>query len=136
MGRRQDFQTEHTMNVRWMAVLTGFLVDILISSVLSLFARPEFMTSPDLTRPGDLILLGLLTLSTGIGGYVAGRIAQTDRPLNGLLVAIVGILVGQLISSPPRPFVIASVVACLLAALGGYLSRYPAQRQARSSNQR
>jgi hypothetical protein len=113
------------MNVRWMAVLTGYLVDILISAILSLFARPEFATSPDLTRPGDLILICLLTLSTGIGGYVAGRMAQANRALNGLLVAVVGILAGLLAPPLPRPLVVATAVACLLAALGGYLKRTP-----------
>jgi putative membrane protein (TIGR04086 family) len=122
------------MNVRWMAVLTGFLVDTLISSILTLFASPEFFTSPDLTRPGDLILVILLVLSSGVGGYVAGRMAQADRWLNGLLVAVVGILIGQVGPPLPRMFIVASVAACLLAALGGFLSRYPAQPQQRSSS--
>jgi putative membrane protein (TIGR04086 family) len=121
------------MNVRWMAVLTGFLVDIVISQLLVLFASANFFTSPDLTQAGDVILLGLLALSTGVGGYVAGRMARADRWLNGLLVAIVGVLFGQLGPQLPRPFIVASVVACGLAALGGYLSRFPAERQERSS---
>ena len=128
------------MNVRWMAVLTGFLVDLMLSWLLALLMTPfvgsDFFTSPDLTRPGDLILIILLILATGVGGYVAGRMAQDDRAINGLLVAVVGILVGLLDPPPPRPFVIATAVSCLLAALGGYLSRYPAQHQPRSSNER
>jgi putative membrane protein (TIGR04086 family) len=123
------------MNVRWMAVLTGFLVDLLISQLVLVFASPQFATAPDPARPGDLALLCLLTLSTGVGGYIAGRMARVDRTLNGLLVAVVGVLFGQLGPPLPRVFVIASVVACLLAALGGFLSRYPPHRQPRPPTQ-
>jgi putative membrane protein (TIGR04086 family) len=125
---------EHLMNVRWMAVLTGFLADYLISFFVSALATPEFLGSPDLTRPGDLVLLAVLVLSTGVGGYIAGRMAQTDRALNGLLVGVIGILFNQLAPPLPRVFVIASAVACLLAALGGFLSRYPPLRQPHSSS--
>jgi putative membrane protein (TIGR04086 family) len=121
------------MNVRWIAVLTGFLVDFAISALLSLFATPLFFTSPDPTRPGDLILICLLTLSTGIGGFVAGRMAGSSRVINGLLVAIVGILINQLGPPLPSVLVISSAVACGMAALGGYLSRFPDQQPSRSS---
>jgi hypothetical protein len=94
------------MNVRWMAVLTGFVVDIAISALLSLLATPQFYTAPNLAQPGDLLLIGLLALSTGIGGFVAGRMAGESRTINGLLVAIVGILVNQLGPPLPRVFVI------------------------------
>jgi len=124
------------MNVRWMAVLTGFLVDILISSVLFSFASSDFLSSPDLLRPGDLILLALSVVLTSVSGYVAGRMAQTDRALHGLLVQIVSILVSQLGPPPSRVIVITYALSCLFAALGGYLSRYPAQRQPRSSGER
>jgi len=121
------------MNVRWMAVLTGFVVDVAISALLSLLATPEFYTAPNLAQPGDLMLLGLLALSTGIGGFVAGRMAGESRTINGLLVAIVGILINQLGPPLPRLFVLSSVLACGLAALGGYLSRFLAQQPSRSS---
>lgn len=122
------------MNVRWTAVLTGFLADYLISFFLSALATPEFLESPNLTRPSDLMLLALLVLSTGVGGYIAGRMARTDRTLNGLLVGVIGILFNQLGPALPRVFVIASVVACVFAALGGFLSRYPPLRQPHSSS--
>jgi len=118
------------MNVRWMAVLTGFVVDIAISALLSLLATPQFFASPNLAQPGDLLLIGLLALSTGIGGFVAGRMAGESRTINGLLVAIVGILINQLGPPLPRVFVVSSLIACGLAALGGYLSRFPARQPA------
>lgn len=121
------------MNVRWMAVLTGFVVDIAISALLSLFATPQFFASPDPTQPGDLLMISLLALSTGIGGFVAGRMAGSSRVINGLLVAIVGILINQLGPPLPRVLVVSSAVACGLAALGGYLSRFPDRQPSRSS---
>lgn len=124
------------MNVRWLAVITGFMVDYLISILIVLFAPETFFSAPDITRVGDLIIISLLTLSTGIGGYVAGRMARTSRPINGLLVAVVGILVGQLQGPSPRLFVVASAIACLFAALGGYLSRYPHQPTQSTPEQR
>jgi len=92
------------------------------------FAGQSFATEPDLTQTSHIIIISLLTLSTGVGGYVAGRMARTDRILNGFLVAIVGILLNQLGGSLPSVLVLASVVACGLAALGGYLSRFPTER--------
>lgn len=125
------------MKVRWTGVMTGFIVDYLISSLLVAFTTVDFLIAPDLSRPGHLILLCLLILSTGVGGYVAGRMAQADRTINGLLVAIVGILIGQLLGPPlPKVFIVASAISCLTAALGGFLSRYPSPRQSPSSNQR
>jgi putative membrane protein (TIGR04086 family) len=121
-----------SMNVRWMAVFTGYLVDIFITLLIQLFAGQSMLENPDLTRTDHLVVIALLTLSTGIGGYVAGRMARTDRALNGFLVAIVGILLNQLGGSLPRVLVLASVVACGLAALGGFLSRFPAERGQRS----
>ena len=121
------------MNVRWMAVLTGFFVDIAISALLSLLATPQFYTAPNLAQPGDLLLISLLALSTGVGGFVAGRMAGESRTINGLLVAVIGILVNQLGPPLPRVFVVSSLIACGLAALGGYLSRFPARQPSRSS---
>ncbi|HEU5099119.1 MAG TPA: TIGR04086 family membrane protein [Roseiflexaceae bacterium] len=121
------------MNVRWMAVLTGFVVDYAISALLTLFVAPQFFAAPDPTSPGDLIMIALLTLSTGVGGFVAGRMAGSSRALNGLLVAIVGILLNQLGPPLPRVLVISSAIACGVAALGGYLSRFPDQQPSRSS---
>jgi putative membrane protein (TIGR04086 family) len=127
------------MNVRWMGVLIGFAVDFLISAIIGLFASPTFGETPDITRPDDLALLILLTLSTGVGGYVAGRMAERDRALNGLLVGVVGILFAQLqlLGSDivlPRIFVVQALAACLCGALGGYLARFPAVRRSGSPN--
>jgi putative membrane protein (TIGR04086 family) len=124
------------MNIRWMAVLTGFLVDVLLTFVISLLAPPTVSAGLDLTNRSDLILVGLGVVATGVGGYVAGRMAQALRPLHGLLVGIVTILsiqFQQLAGGPnlTRTDVIALALGCLAGALGGLLSRFPPQRRAR-----
>jgi len=55
-----------------MAVLTGVTVDIVISAVLGLFISQDVFLSPDLTRPGDVILFCLPIVLTTVSGYVAG----------------------------------------------------------------
>lgn len=124
------------MNIRWTAVLTGFLVDILLTFTVSLFVPPTVSAGPDPTQASDLLLIVLGIMATGVGGYVAGRMAQTQRPLHGFLVGIVGILAIQLqlLAGGPtlsRTDVIALALGCLLGALGGLLSRFPVQRRAR-----
>jgi putative membrane protein (TIGR04086 family) len=122
------------MNVRWMAVLTGFLVDVLISFLLSPFISPELYTSPDLTRPGDMILLAVPVVLTAVSGYVAGRMAKTSRVLNGFLVQVVAILFSVLLGPLTNTQVVTYALASLFAALGGYLSQFPGERQQRSSD--
>jgi putative membrane protein (TIGR04086 family) len=124
------------MNIRWTAVLTGFLVYILLTFTISLFTPPTVSAGPDPTQTSDLILIVLGIIATGIGGYVAGRMAQAQRPLHGFLVGIVGILAIQLqlLAGGPtlsRTDVISLALGCLLGALGGLLSRFPVQRRAR-----
>lgn len=118
------------MNVRWVAVIIGFVVDVLVTLVLTALVYPSVADTwtPDLSNPRDIAVIVIGILSTGVGGYVAGRVATSSRTMNGLLVAIVRILFGQLSSTPlPKVLVLASVVGCGAAALGGYLSRFPAQ---------
>jgi len=121
------------MNVRWTAVLTGFVVDVFISLLLSPFVSQDLYTSPDLARAGDVILLAIPIVLTVVSGYVAGRMAKTDRVLNGFLVQIVSIVFGSLVGPMTRTQVVVYVISCFFAALGGYLSRFPAERPQRSS---
>ena len=124
------------MNIRWMAVLTGFLVDVLLTFIISLFAPPTVSAGFDLAHTANLILIALGIVATGVGGYIAGRMAQTQRPLHGLLVGVVGILAiqFQLLAGGPtltQSDVIALALGCLAGALGGVLSHLPAQRRLR-----
>lgn len=124
------------MQIRWMAVWIGLIVDFVISGVIVLLTSTmeSYRSAPDLSRPDHLLLWGVLILSTGVGGFVAGRIATHDGPMHGLLVGVVGILIGQLDVlfsrvSVPQPFVIGSAIGCLAGALGGALSMLFVARQ-------
>jgi putative membrane protein (TIGR04086 family) len=122
------------MNVRWMAVLTGFIVDIVVTFLLLALAFPQALFAADAAQPTSLASLGLGLLATGVGGYVAGRMAQVQRELHGLLVGVVGILVVQLQlslggQSLSHLDVIALAIGCLVGALGGLLSRYPSPKR-------
>lgn len=117
--------------IRWTAAFTGFLVDYTITALIVVFARPEelFFTAPNLANATHLLYLALFTLSTGVGGYVAGRVARMHNVLHGLLVGVIGVLLSQvqLMSGgppPPHAAVIASAVGCALGALGGLLSMH------------
>jgi len=130
------------MEVRWSAVLLGLLVDFLLTILIqgsttwldltTFLSSPDL--SPDLNRPPDLILFVLFLLATGVGGYVAGRLAHRSHTLNGFMVGIVGIIVGTFLSfgaPPPAPLVIVGqMVGCGLAALGGFLSTFSVVRSA------
>ena len=119
------------MNIRWTAVLTGFLADLLLSMPVQLLARPEFFTAPDLSQTSDLVVLALSLLATGVGGDIAGRMGGRDRALHGLLVGVVGVLLGVVQGAGlPRPLVLASAAGCLIGALGGLLSRFPPASEA------
>jgi putative membrane protein (TIGR04086 family) len=124
------------MNIRWMAVLTGFLVDVLLNFFIFMFAPPTVSAIHNPIQTSDFILIALSVIATGVGGYVAGRMAQTLRPLHGFLVGVVGILAIQfqmLFGGPTlsRTNVISLALGCLLGALCGLLSRFPAPRRAR-----
>lgn len=109
------------MNIRWMAVLTGVMVDLLISLVLG-----ALVPGGDMTQSIGSPLLAVSVVMTTVSGYVAGRLASEHRTMHGLLVQVLNILLAQLGPPLPRPYVLALAAACGFAALGGFLSRFPA----------
>lgn len=118
------------MPIRWMAVITGFVVDYVVTALLMIVVAPEpaFFDAPDLRLPAHLVFLILALLSTGVGGFVAARMASGRYELHGLLVGVVGILFAQFqilagAPNPPKLFVIASAVGCAVGALGGLVAR-------------
>ena len=114
------------MRVRWSAVLIGLLIDILLTTAVQFFARPDFFPVPDLTNQADVVILLGSAFAIGIGGYVSGRIAHQDGVINGLMVGILDVLVTVVqVGAMSRPIVYMEVLGCALAALGGYLSQFP-----------
>ncbi|GAB4214141.1 MAG: TIGR04086 family membrane protein [Roseiflexaceae bacterium] len=120
------------MNIRWGAVAAGVLVDMLISTVLSLLAALTIGGGSDQVALTDPVWLGVSVVLTTVSGYVAGRMGKTDRTMHGLLVQVVNILLAQLGGPLPRQIVLAYLAACVFAALGGFLSRFPSVRSAAS----
>ncbi len=121
------------MNVRWSAVFWGFFVDYILSFLVQLIALAlqiiPLEGSLNLSRPTDLILMGILLLATGVGGFVAGHRAGESRIINGFMVGVVGILYGALLSlfddaSVERYIIFTQIIGCGMGALGGYLSTF------------
>lgn len=118
------------MTIHWRALVTGFTTACALNALILFAAAPdtEFLRAPSIARPEHAAYLILLTLATGIGGYVAGRMARTSYLLHGLLVGVIGVLYAQLHlmsggSAPPRVFVVASAMACIMGALGALVAR-------------
>jgi putative membrane protein (TIGR04086 family) len=119
------------MQIRWMAVLNGFIVDLMVTTISLLVFYPRAFSSTDPTIADDPIVIGLGLLCTAIGGYVAGRLAGIQRWLNGFMVGVVGILSVQiqLLASAnatlTRTQVFALALGCVAGAVGGWLSNLP-----------
>jgi putative membrane protein (TIGR04086 family) len=118
------------MDIRWSAVLVGFLTDYAITGIILLLANPNeaFRNAPNIAIPEHLILIVLLTVSTGVGGYVAARLARSNHAMHGLLVGVIAILMSQLdvlggAPNPARTFIVASAIGCLLGAMGGLIAK-------------
>ena len=124
--------------INWLAVITGFLVDLLISSLVFGIAAqydPELSSEITLVTTTGLITACLLVLSTGIGGWVAARLARTEFVLHGVLVGGLGIfalLLQSLIGGQAEPLngILLQCVAVVVGGIGGWLSgRRQAQQQ-------
>jgi hypothetical protein len=111
---------ELRVNIRWKAVVAGWLVAILAGIVgnalfwlahLVLFAGtpPEYDTTA-------LVTISLISgfLAHFVGGYVAGRRAGVAGGLNGAMTAVLGSIV-LILSVVLVPAVIAATAGALLA---------------------
>lgn len=110
-----------------MGWLTDFALRILLQVGVGLSGFGETLIATDPTKPSHLVVMGLLLLTTSVGGFVAGRIAEENQALNGMLVGVTGILAAA-ISNPglvpvPRPIVITQALCLLSGALGGLIAR-------------
>lgn len=117
------------MNIRWMAVLFGWLVDFGLSLALQLLivvaGLTSFFESPSLTNPLHVSLLLLFVLVVAVGGFVAARLAGAAFALHGFLVGVADILLSTLFNggaAMPRPFILVEILGCGAAALAGLLA--------------
>jgi hypothetical protein len=120
------------------AVAVGVAVDILGSLVIGLVAFVATADGQSLTEPVDMLdrfgtfglvlMLAVGTAQTGLGGFVAGRIAKVNYVRHGLAVGVCTLVFGMLSalgpdSGLPMWYVVSGFVATLpVSALGGYLA--------------
>ncbi|WP_298401945.1 TIGR04086 family membrane protein [uncultured Chloroflexus sp.] len=117
------------MNIRWTAVISGFMADfaftILLQVVILATGQSAVFTAPSLSNPIHILLILIGASLTGVGGFVAGWLADNSYAMHGLLVGVVGILVAALanvgITVPPL-LLLGQVIGCTFGAVGGMLA--------------
>jgi hypothetical protein len=123
--------TNSTPNrINWIAVIGGFLLDTLLSTlVFGVAARfdPALSTDIVLTTGLGVFTAGLLMLCTGIGGWLAARLARMEYVLHGVLVGGLGILVmllESLLTGQARTLnqIVLQSLAVVVGGIGGWLS--------------
>ena len=122
--------------IKWIAIVAGYLLDYVISLiVLAIGAQFDsgLATQISLATTAGVVTACMLVLSTGIGGYLAGRLARAERVLHGALVGGLGIFLMLIFSlfgqSQPLTAILLQCVAVVVGCLGGWLSgRVPAAR--------
>lgn len=120
----------------WFAVLLGVFVDQIISSIIlgiGSQADPNINNGTFYLTAAGLITAGLLAVSTGVGGWSAGRLAKQERVLHGALVGGVGLVLMVLLGLAGERWQIDELLVqfagTALGALGGWLSRFVPTRQ-------
>lgn len=118
--------------IMWFAIALGLLADNVISLIITAISQQY---DPDLgqqitfaTGAGGLVAI-LLVLSTGFGGWLAGRLAKTEYVLHGALVGGMGIILllfTSFFGAEPVPLIntLLQCVAVVVGGLGGWLSQW------------
>ena len=117
--------------VHWIAISIGWMVDfslrMLIQVAIAWLGLTAFFTAPGASNPAHLIIIGLVLLSTGLGGVIAAQVAERAEVLNGMLVGVVGILAvaASSLGLQPTPLVmiVVQVLSLATGALGGLVVR-------------
>jgi putative membrane protein (TIGR04086 family) len=122
--------------IAWLAVFAGFFADFFISMIVGLFGSffdPRYMPGLVPTSATGVLVVVLQTLSTGFGGWLAGRLAKHERVLHGVLVggvSLISLLLDSLFVTPASFFEISqAIVLVFIGGIGGWLSRWPATPQ-------
>lgn len=116
------------MNIRWTAVISGFMTDfaltILLQVFIILFGQTTVFTDPSLQNPIHIVLILIGAGLTGVGGFVAAWLAGESFAMHGFLVGVVGILVAALtnVGVVVPPLLLGQVIGCICGALGGVLA--------------
>ena len=123
--------------IMWLAVAAGFFADTLISAIIRAIGAqfdPDLGREIVLASSAGKVTAALLVFSTGIGGWLAGRLARHENVLHGTLVGGIGIIYMLVISFLGAPIglpeIVLQCVAVVTGAVGGWLSRWiPAPQQ-------
>ncbi len=93
--------------IRWLAVILGYLVDAVLSTFIRWGAAqfdPRLMNEISFHSITGAVAAILLVVSTGVGGWLAGRLARQEYVLHGALVGGIGIillLIQGVFETPP-----------------------------------
>lgn len=115
----------------WLAVASGYFADVVISLIILMIGAqidPNLVDGISFESTVGTVTAILLVISTGVGGWLAGRLAKQEYVLHGVLVGGIGIitmLVESLFATaPPLVNIQLQLVAIGLGGLGGWLSRW------------
>jgi len=120
----------------WLAAALGYFVDTFVSTLIGAVGSqfdPTLAQGISLRTTAAIITAILLVLSTGFGGWVAGRLARQEYLLHGVLVGGIGVVAMLIESMFGQPYPLTNIllqfVAVLVGGVGGWLSqRIPAAR--------
>ena len=128
--------TDRPGRIRWLAVAAGYVADYFISFVIAgigVHLDPKLAQGISFGSIAAAVTAVLLVLSTGVGGWIAGRLAKHEYVLHGVLVGGIGII-DMLISSffgerIPLTSILIQFAAVAVGGLGGWLSQWVPARQ-------
>jgi hypothetical protein len=111
------------------SIFVGVGLAILIGIVTTTSSDPS-VTCSTLRQSFPVRLIGLFgtTLSTVLGGYVAGRLAKTNSIPNSLVVGLLSLLLALVTAAtfpgvtPLWKIIAGSIVTIPAAVLGGYIA--------------
>lgn len=122
----------------WLAVLLGNLVDQLVSILILGVGQtfdPQLTEGATFASPAGAVTSILLVLSTGLGGWLAARLAKHEFLLHGILVggvSLILMLVQSLFGKEWTGTVVSlQIIATLVGGLGGWLSQWVPASQRR-----
>lgn len=124
--------------INWLAVLAGHILDIMLTLIIGLAAlqiNPSLAQGRLLDSTSGVVVMVLSSLTTVLGGWLAGLIARDERFLHGFLVGGAGIVLlliqGWTGTPPTLESIVFQIAATFLAGLAGAASRWTPIRQRR-----
>ena len=115
----------------WLAIAVGYFTDVVISLIIFMIGArvdPNLANGLTFDSTAGVVTAILLVLSTGFGGWLAGRRAKQEYVLHGVLVGGIGIIdmfIQSLFgTAPPLINILLQLAAIGAGGLGGWLSQW------------